>query len=105
MRPEAKLEQDVRKWCKANGWKRKKMSSPGSRGTLDDYFLKLARHVWIEMKTPGNTPTDMQWLEIEDLRDHGGEAYWCNSLSQVKGILTHAEGWYEALPPQEKWML
>lgn len=107
MRPEAKLERDVRKWCKAHGWKRKKMSSPGSRGTLDDYFLKDGRHVWVEMKTPGNTPTDLQWIEINDIREHGGEAYWANSLVQVIWILRHNFQLDEEtpLPPQEEWLL
>ena len=112
MKTEAKLEKDVRKWCQKNGWKRKKMSSPGSRGTLDDYFLKDGRHVWIEMKAPGNTPTELQWIEIDDIRAYGGEAYWCNSLGQVIWILTRSreEVWslHEErgmLPPQEEWQL
>ena len=104
-RNEAQLEQRVRDWCGDNGWKRKKMSSPASKGTLDDYFLRGARHVWVELKHGDNTPSELQWDEIDDIRLHGGEAYWANSLEQVAGILTHADGWYEALPPQERWML
>ena len=101
---EAKLEIAVRNWCKKNGWKRKKMSSPGSRGTLDDYFLKDERHVWIELKWLKNTPTKIQWQEINDIRQHGGEAYWANTLEQVVTIL-EAKGAFTGLPPQEEWML
>ena len=104
---EAELEVKVRNWCKNNGWKRKKMSSPGSKGTLDDYFLKDGRHVWIELKVRKNTPSKLQWLEIRDIRLHGGESYWCNSLEQVAAILNN-EGddvLEELLPPQEEWML
>lgn len=102
---EAELEKRVRDWCKDNGWKRKKMSSPGSKGTLDDLFHFDGKTIWIEMKHDKNTPTDLQWAEIEDLREHGIEAYWANSLEQVIGILTKSPEWYEALPPQEEWLL
>ena len=102
---EAALEVRVRDWCKDAAWKRKKMSSPGSRGTLDDLIMKGGRSVWIELKMPGNTPTELQWLEIADLRAHGIEAYWCDTLEQVIGILMKSEGWHEALPLQEEWLL
>lgn len=105
---ESKLEVKVRDWCKRNGWKRKKMSSPGVRGTLDDYFVKEGRHVWIEMKWLDNTPTKIQWDEIEDLREHGSESYWCNTLYQVIAILEAAstqEQLDAILPPQERWLM
>lgn len=108
---EKDLEIKVRNWCKKNGWKRKKMSSPGVKGTLDDYFLKDGRHVWIELKVGNNTPTAHQWNEIEDLREHGGEAYWANSLEQVIFILEDhdIENKYKVLrgmlPPQEEYLL
>ena len=109
---EAKLEVKVREWCKKNGWKRKKMSSPGTRGTLDDYFIKDGRHVWIEMMWLENTPTMIQWDEIDDMREHGGEAYWCNELTQVIAVLNEGSPWgllnldgYAGLPPQHKWMM
>lgn len=109
MGPEAKLEVKVRNWAKDNGWKRKKMSSPGTSGTLDDYFVKDNRHVWIEMKAPGGTPSALQWEEIYDLRAHGAEAWWCDSLEQVQLILLNAPGMPDRDPsrfkPQEKWML
>jgi hypothetical protein len=79
------------------------MSSPGSKGTLDDYFLKDGRHVWVELKVGKNTPSKLQWIEINDIRRNGGEAYWCNTLEQVVAILT--ENGQEPLPPQEEWML
>ena len=81
------------------------MSSPASKGTLDDYFLKGGRHVWIEMKVGSNKPTRLQWLEIEDIRAHGGEAHWANSLEQVTGILSKTYAPLAILPPQEQWML
>lgn len=109
MGPEAKLEVKARNWANKNGWKRKKMSSPGSSGTLDDYFVKDNRHVWIEMKAPGNTPSRLQWIEINDLRDHGAEAWWCDSIEQVKMILMNKPGYPDRCPdlfkPQEEFML
>lgn len=104
MKCEADLEVAVRNWCKKNGWKRKKMSSPGTRGTLDDYFIKDGRHVWIEMKWGNNTPTKIQWKEINDIREHGGESYWCNQLDQVVAIL-EANGAFTGLPPQHEYLM
>ena len=104
MRCEADLEKAVRRWCKKNGWKRKKMSSPGTRGTLDDYFLKDGRHIWIELKWAKNTPTKIQWDELEDIREYGGEAYWCNSLEQVISILEADEA-FTGMPPQHQWLM
>jgi hypothetical protein len=103
---EAALEVRVRDFCKDNGIKRKKMSSPGSKGTLDDYFISHGRHVWIELKHGKNTPSDLQWIEMAEIRDHGAEAYWANSLDQVIRILTKSpKWWFKALPPQEEWLL
>lgn len=105
---EAALEVRVRDFCKDNGIKRKKMSSPGSKGTLDDYFIVAGRHVWIELKHGKNTPSALQWEEIYDIQAHGGEAYWANDLEQVITILMWQPGkWggYETLPPQEDWLL
>ncbi len=102
---EAAMEVRVRDFCKDNGIKRKKMSSPGSKGTLDDHFISHGRSVWVELKHGKNTPSELQWIEIDDIRAHGGEAYWANSLEQVIGILTEPEGWFEALPPQEEFLL
>ena len=101
---EAQLEERVRDWCGDNGWKRKKMSSPAVRGTLDDYFVKDGRHVWIEMKHLKNTPTKIQWDEINDIRNYGGEAYWCNTLDQVISIL-EADAAFTGLPPQHDWLM
>lgn len=102
---EAALEVRVRDFCKDNGIKRKKMSSPGSKGTLDDYFIIQGRHVWIELKYGKNTPSELQWIELAEIKDHGGEAYWANSLEQVIGVLTESAGWHVDLPPQEEWLL
>lgn len=102
---EAALEVRARDFCKDNGIKRKKMSSPGSKGTLDDYFIMDGRHVWIEMKHGKNTPSELQWDEIDDIREHGGEAYWCNCIEQVIAVLMKTPGWFESLPPQDRWMM
>lgn len=110
-RNEAQLEERVRDTCKLNGIMRKKMSSPGSKGTLDDYFLTAGRHIWIELKMPGNTPSPLQWDEINDIRAHGGEAYWCNTLEQVCWILEHQPYSLNhametgGLPEQLEWMM
>jgi hypothetical protein len=45
-------------------------------------------------------------MEIYDIREHGGEAYWANDLEQVIQVLCGTpEHAAEILPPQEDWLL
>ena len=89
---EKKVETAAKRWARDHGWYVRKFTSPAHRSVPDDLFVKDSRVVFIEMKKPGETPTDNQWDEIEEIRDHGGEADWADSVDRVKDILS---GQYE----------
>ena len=84
---EASIEKKCKSLAKRNGWWGRKFSSPSHRGVPDDTFLKEGRRVDIEFKRPGNTPTDLQWIELNLINEHGGEGYWCDSVEVFKKLL------------------
>ena len=87
MGPEAKLEAAVKKWADEKGWYCRKFTSPSNRAVPDRLFLKEGRVVFIELKAPGRKPTKAQEMELQWIREHGGEAYWADNLDDVKTIL------------------
>lgn len=90
MATEAKLEAAVKKWAEEKGWYCRKFVSTSQRSVPDRLFIKEGRVVFIELKSPGKKPTRAQMIELELIRDHGGEAHWADNLDDVKEIL---RGW------------
>jgi hypothetical protein len=84
---EAKIEKRCKTIAREDGWWGRKFASPSHRGVPDDTFLKDGRRVDIEFKKPGNTPTELQWDEINAINEHGGEAYWCDSVEVFRKLL------------------
>ena len=76
---EKKIEQAVKKWARSNGWYARKFTSPSQRSVPDDLFLKHSKVIFIEFKREGETPTDAQWHEINEIRRSGGHADWADS--------------------------
>lgn len=90
--PEKKIEKKAKDIARANGWMVRKWSSPGTNGVADDIFIKDGRVVVIEGKRVFNkgeycVPTGLQYDELKLWRQHGGEAYWTNSVRGYKQIL------------------
>ena len=86
-RNEKKIERDSVRTATEHGWYVKKIVTPGRRGSFDRIFIKHGRHVWIEFKDPDGETSMLQDKEMEKLRDHGAEAYWCDSYADAKRIL------------------
>ncbi len=86
MTPEGRLTERIKDWLKQNGWFHiKHHGSPMSRaGVPDLYVLKNGRHVWMEIKVNANVASALQRKMIDDIRNHGGEAYVVRSLDDVK---------------------
>ena len=51
--------------------------------TFDLLMVKMYHGLWIELKANGNKPTPEQHEWMNDMRDQGYAAFWC-------------DGWYEA---------
>jgi hypothetical protein len=88
---EKKLEKRCTDVAKAHGWYTRKWASPSSRGVPDRIFIKDGNIAFIEFKAPGNTPTKLQAHEINLIKQHGGNAFYCDNIDNFKarlGILT-----------------
>lgn len=58
------------------------------RGAPDRLYVKNGRHVFIEWKAIGAPPpTRQQEKRAQEIRDHGGEAYWVSSIEEARVIL------------------
>lgn len=53
-------------------------------GTLDIFGCYKGRFYSIEVKRPGETPTTLQYVNMRDIRKHGGIAFSAESLEDVK---------------------
>lgn len=81
---EKKLEKRCTDLAKTHGWYTRKWASPSSRGVPDRIFIKDGNVVFIEFKAPGNKPTMLQDHEIGLIKQHGGNATWCDSVEVFK---------------------
>lgn len=84
MGAERKLEKRCADLARAHGWYTRKWASPSHRGVPDRLFLKDGDWIAIEFKAPGNKPTPLQADEIEQIREHGGGAIWCDNVDDFK---------------------
>jgi len=73
--------------AKANGWFRRKLSSPNDRGIQDRFFIKEGRVVFIEYKRVGQIPTQLQCQVAAEMIDHGAEVWWTDTVRGTKEIL------------------
>jgi hypothetical protein len=71
----------------ANGWFRRKLSSPNDRGIMDRFFIKEGRVVFIEYKRAGKFPTMLQRQVAAEMLDHGAEIWWTDTVRGTKEIL------------------
>jgi hypothetical protein len=70
----------------------------GQPGMSDISGILHGLRLEIEVKAPGNEPSDLQQAWLKFIRDRGGVAFWCDSLdaciSQLKAIyIIHAWAW------------
>lgn len=67
------------------------MKGLGARaGVSDLVFLRRGHFYALELKAPGNTPTEQQLEFLDDVKDAGGFSAWCASLDLALSIL---EAW------------
>lgn len=87
LRLEKFIESDIGDFAKMRGWWYSKFTSPGKRAVPDRLFIRKGRHVFIEVKKHGEVPTRQQLRRHQDMRDHGAEVYWVDSVEEAKRIL------------------
>lgn len=84
---ESEIESDITDFAEVRGWWQAKFTSPGLRGVADRIFIRRGRHVFIEIKRPGEEPTLQQQKRARDMRSAGAEVVWVDSLEKARAVL------------------
>ena len=84
---ESEIESEITDFAEVRGWWQAKFTSPGLRGVADRIFIRRGRHVFIEIKRPGEEPTLQQQKRARDMRSAGAEVVWVDSLEKARAIL------------------
>lgn len=84
---ESKLEKDICKEAKADGWFVRKVQWVNRKNACDRLFIKDGRHVWIEFKAPGEPARKSQEREHQRMIDAGAEVYVCDNYRDARRIL------------------
>lgn len=79
-------ERGFTKEAEAAGWLEHKVIF-AIRGAPDRLYIKNGRHIFIEWKADGKEPTRQQEKRAQEIRDHGGEAYWVDNIEDARVIL------------------
>lgn len=72
----------------------------GRAGTPDVHVTYRGRSSWIELKAPGEKPTDRQLIEQSEWRKAGAISTWCSTLGGFVDSLKLTKEDLEHLP---KW--
>jgi hypothetical protein len=88
---ESSIEEKIIQYGELRGWLCMKFVSPGLRGVTDRLFMRtkggISRIVFAEVKKPGEEPTPQQMKRMDDMRGHGAEVHWWDSLEQARAVL------------------
>jgi hypothetical protein len=84
---ESQIEAEIREYAILRGWWAAKFVAPGQTGVPDRLFIRRGRHIFLEIKRPGEEPTPKQYSKHKEMRAHGAEVYWVDNLEDAKAIL------------------
>ena len=92
--PEGRLTKAVRNLLDTIGlfhWKHWQVPMSGLKGIADIIGVSPdGRFIAIELKAPGNKPTQEQHEFLENIRRNGGIAFWADSVEDVvAGLKKH----------------
>jgi len=73
------VETKINAHAKATGWRHRKLASPGRRGEADRLYTKHGRLKVLEIKRPGETPTELQFHRLTEWADDGFETAWTDN--------------------------
>lgn len=91
---EAAFERRVKEYLRGRGAIVTKIVPPfcGMKGDPDLVVCWKGRYVAIELKVPGEEPTDIQLARIEKVKQAGGHAFWADNMESVISELGMLEG-------------
>ncbi len=85
---ESDLQSDIINFAHMRGWFAVKIVSHSRRGIMDVYCLRNGRHVWIEVKRPGEVLREQQAKVAREMKAHGAaDVHAVDSLEQARAIL------------------
>ena len=84
---ESEIEAEIRQYALRRGWMVLKFVSPGQTGVPDRLFIRRGRHIFLEIKKPGEEPDAKQLSKHREMREHGAEVYWVDNLKDAMEIL------------------
>lgn len=76
---EKHVERKVVDYCKKHGLYCRKFVSPSNRSVPDRVIVGPRGVLFLELKRPGEEPTTLQWHEIREIREKGGNAEWADT--------------------------
>lgn len=84
---ESDLQSDIIDYAHVRGWFCQKVAFVGRRGCMDVLAIRHGRHVFIEVKKPGEEPTLQQSKVAREMRSAGADVYAVDSIEQARAIL------------------
>lgn len=81
---ESVVEKEIRRYAEATGWWVAKFVSPSKRGVPDRLFIKRGIVLFMEIKRPGEEPTQQQHLRMKEMRRYGAIVVWVDSFEKAK---------------------
>lgn len=81
---ESKVEKEIREYAVATGWWVAKFVSPGKKAVPDRIFIRRGIVVFIEVKRPGEEPTQQQHLRMKEMKSYGAIVKWFDSFEEAK---------------------
>lgn len=73
-----------------------RLKAEGVKAGVSDLLLPLRRDnfagLWLELKAPGNKPTELQWAWIDRMRRAGYRAEWRDSWTEAAAVIAEYVG-------------
>lgn len=83
MKIERFIKDEVVRKAKAAGWFCRPLTWTGQKDAPDHFFLKDARVVLIEFKSPGEKLRPGQERELQEIKAHGGTVVRCGTIESA----------------------
>lgn len=84
---EAAIQSSIKNQLTKNGWFVTKLIQTSTPGIADMLSIKNKKVVFIEVKRPGNNPTDLQAYRIKQLTEQGIECIVAYSTKDIKHLI------------------
>lgn len=96
--PESVIEDELSRQCEIHGIYQHK--NTGRNGIPDRLLIHEGRHWFVELKRPGEKPTELQRAVARELKCHGAVTLWADSVESVQEII--ARLWSGDDPPSSR---